>query len=273
MEEISCVSAPKKRLEGKVAIITGGASGIGATTVRIFIENGAKVVVADIQDQQGEEIAAKLGENAHYVHCDVSKEDDVKDLIDATISKFGHLDVMYNNAGVYDVTIKSVLDTELADLERKISVNLIGSFLGAKYAAKAMINNKKGCILFTTSCCTKVAGIASHTYVASKYAIVGMCKNLAVELGLHGIRVNCVSPFAILPSNNIINNEIKSRFELIISNIGNLKGINHNKEDVANAAVFLASDEGKYLSGHNLVIDGGFSVVNPSFLKITGQYT
>ncbi|XP_059281473.1 (+)-borneol dehydrogenase 1-like [Lycium ferocissimum] len=271
MDESSCVSAPKRRLEGKVAIITGGASGIGATTVRVFVENGAKVVIADIQDPQGEEIATKIGENAHYIHCDVSKENDVKNLINATISKFGHLDIMYNNAGIYDTSIKSILDTETVELERKIAVNLIGSFLGAKYVAKVMVPRKKGCILFTTSCSTEVAGLASHTYVASKCGVVGMCKNLAAELGLHGIRVNCISPFAILSSNKV-DNEIEARYEAMIGAIGNLKGIPHNKEDVANAAVFLASDEGKYLSGHNLVIDGGFSVVNPSFLKITGQY-
>ncbi|KAG5628411.1 hypothetical protein H5410_000128 [Solanum commersonii] len=271
MDKSSCVFAPNRRLEGKVAIITGGASGIGATAVQAFIENGAKVVIADIQDPEGEEISTNLGENAHYVHCDVSKEDDVKNLIDVTISKFGHLDIMYNNAGIYDTMIKTIMDTEIDDLERKIAVNLIGSFLGSKYAAKTMVPRRKGCILFTTSCCTQVAGIASHTYVASKYGIVGMCKNLAVELGLHGIRVNCISPFAIL-SNTKLNNEIGAIYEGMMGAIGNLKGVNHNKEDVANAAVFLASDEAKYLSGHNLVIDGGFSVVNPSFLKIMEQY-
>lgn len=108
-----------------MAIITGGASGIGATVVRVFIENGAKVVIADIQDPKGEEISTKLGENAYYVHCDVSKEDDVKNLIDSTISKFSHLDIMYNNAGIYDTTIKNIMDTETDDLERKIAVNLI----------------------------------------------------------------------------------------------------------------------------------------------------
>ncbi|XP_055815365.1 (+)-borneol dehydrogenase 1-like [Solanum dulcamara] len=272
MDKSSCVFAPNRRLEGKVAIITGGASGIGATAVQVFIENGAKVIIADIQDPEGEVIATKLGENAHYIHCDVSKEDDMKNLIDSTISKFGHLDIMYNNAGIYDTTIKSIMDTEIVDLERKIAVNLTGSFLGAKYAAKAMVPRKKGCILFTASCCTKVAGIASYTYVASKYGIEGLCKNLAVELGLHGIRVNCISPFAILSNTSKFGNEIEAIYEGMMDSIGNLKGVPHNKEDVANAAVFLASDEAKYLSGHNLVIDGGFSVVNPSFLKITGQY-
>ncbi|MCD7459860.1 hypothetical protein HAX54_042131 [Datura stramonium] len=144
-------------LEGKVAIITDGASGIGATTVRIFVENGAEVVIADIQDEQGEEISTNLGENAHYIHDDVSKEDDVKNPIDAKFSRFGHLDIMYNNAGVYDVTIKSILDTKADDLER-------------------------------------------------------MCKNLAVELGLHGIRVNCISPFAISSSSKV-DDEIVARFE------------------------------------------------------------
>jgi NAD(P)-dependent dehydrogenase (short-subunit alcohol dehydrogenase family) len=118
------------RLEGKVAIITGGASGIGASTVRIFHEQGAKVVIADIQDNLGEAIAKNLGDHVCYIHYDLSKEDDVRDLVDATIAKHGKLDIMYNNAGVLDRHFGSILDTTKADLDRCIEVNLGGAFLG-----------------------------------------------------------------------------------------------------------------------------------------------
>ncbi|KAL6337222.1 hypothetical protein AAG906_036536 [Vitis piasezkii] len=186
----SSFASPSKRLEGKVAIVTGGASGIGASTVRLFWENGAKVIIADIQDDLGQDIANKLGQDVSYIHCDVSNEDDVQNLVDTTISKHGRLDIMYNNAGILDRHLGSILDTQKSDLDRLIGVNLVGSFLGAKHAARVMIPQKKGCILFTASCCTSIAGISTHSYAVTKYGIWGLARNLAAELGQYGIRVN-----------------------------------------------------------------------------------
>lgn len=257
------------RLEGKVAIITGGASGIGASAVRIFHDQGAKVVIADIQDNLGESIAKNLGEDVCYIHCDVSKEDDVSDLVDATIAKHGKLDIMYNNAGVIDRPFGSILDTTKADLDKCIGVNLVGAFLGAKHAARVMVPQRKGVILFTASACTSIAGISTHSYAASKYAIWGLARNLAAELGEYGIRVNCVSPYAVLTGLNSkgMDEEAVAQIEVAVSEMGNLKGEVLKPEGVARAALFLASDEANFVSGLNLVVDGGFSVVNPSLLK------
>ncbi|KAG8376783.1 hypothetical protein BUALT_Bualt09G0099800 [Buddleja alternifolia] len=259
-------SSVGRRLEGKVAIVTGGASGIGASTVQLFHDNGAKVVIADIQDNLGQALSDKLNDNVCYIHCDVSDEDQVRTLVNDTVSKFGHLDIMYNNAGVMNGVFNSIVTTEKKDIERMLSVNLVGAFMGAKHAARVMIPNKKGCILFTASCCTKIGGISTHSYAASKYGIVGLTKNLAAELGFHGIRVNCISPFGVLTGSDI--DETKEEyFEKMMSAVGNLKGNVLKAEDIAKAAVYLASDEACYVSGMNFVVDGGYSVVNPTLMK------
>lgn len=260
---------PHKRLEGKVAIITGGASGIGASAVHIFHEQGAKVVIADIQDELGEAIANKLGEDVCYIHCDVSNEDEVSNLVDTTVAKHGKLDIIYNNAGVLDRPFGSILDTTKADLDQCIGVNLVGAFLGAKHAARVMVPQRKGVILFTASACTMIGGLGTHAYAASKYAIWGLAKNLASELGQYRIRVNCVSPFAVMTgmNSNGMSEDLIEQMEEVISEMGNLKGEILKPAGVARAALYLASDEANFVSGLNLVVDGGFSVVNPSVIK------
>lgn len=119
-----------------MAIITGGASGIGASAARVFHANGAIVMIADIQDNQGQSIAAELGETASYVHCDVSNEEDVRNLVDATVAKHGKLDIMYNNAGVVDKPRGGILEATKEDLDKVMSVNLVGAFFGAKHASR-----------------------------------------------------------------------------------------------------------------------------------------
>ncbi|KAL6507762.1 (2R,3R)-2,3-butanediol dehydrogenase [Orobanche gracilis] len=255
------------RLEGRVAIVTGGASGIGAATARLFLENGAKVVIADIQDELGRALVDTMCDNICYIHCDVSIEEQVRNLVDETVTKFGHLDIMYSNAGVYNNDFMSILDAQPEQLARILNINLIGGFLAAKHAARVMVPNKKGCIMFTASACTKIAGIAQYSYAASKYGIVGLTKSLSAELGLHGIRVNCISPFGVLTGSDVYDEKKKAMFEKLMCEVGNLKGKILRAEDVAKAAVYLASDEGSYVSAMNLVVDGGYSVANPSLFK------
>nr|H9BFQ0.1 RecName: Full=Tropinone reductase-like 1 [Erythroxylum coca]AFD32319.1 tropinone reductase-like 1 [Erythroxylum coca] len=262
---MTSIAGPHKRLEGKVAIITGGASGIGACTAELFHENGAKVVIADIQDDLGQALATKLGGKACYIHCDVSKEDDVINLVDTTVAKYGRLDIMFNNAGIIEGQglPVSVVESEKSDLDRLLSVNLGGAFLGAKHATRVMVQQRKGCILFTSSLCTSIAGLSGHAYAASKSGVCGLAKNLTPELGKYGIRVNCISPYGLVTGISNISEANRELVEAMLSELGTLSGQTLRADGIAKAALFLASDEAYYVSGINMVVDGGYSVVNP----------
>ncbi|XP_075639050.1 short chain aldehyde dehydrogenase 1-like [Castanea sativa] len=258
-----------KRLEGKVAIITGGASGLGESTARLFVQHGAKVVIADIQDDLGHSLCKVLGpeETISFVHCDVTSDSDVQNLVDFTISKYGKLDIMYNNAGTAGSMDSRILATNNEEFKRVFDVNVFGAFLGAKQAARVMIPAKKGCILFTSSSASVISFGGPHAYTASKYAIVGLAKNLSAELGQYGIRVNCISPFATATPmlTQALGTTDKTKLDEVICEAANLKGVVSEPKDIAEAALYLASDESKYVSGLNLVVDGGYSAINPSF--------
>ncbi|XP_075656805.1 borneol dehydrogenase, mitochondrial-like [Castanea sativa] len=253
-----------RRLEGKVALITGGASGIGATTARLFFKHGAKVVIADMQDELGHSLCKELDpQSTTFVHCDVSKETDVENAVNHAISMYGKLDIMYNNAGIPGESQYNILDNTQADFEQVIRVNLVGAFLGTKHAARVMIPARKGSIINTASVCSIMGGLAPPAYTSSKHAVVGLMKNAAVELGHFGIRVNCVSPYLVLTP--MAKDYVKQYEEGTLKLYSNLKGDVLKPEGVAEVALFLGSDESKYVSGHNLVIDGGFSIVNSGF--------
>ncbi|KAL3536061.1 hypothetical protein ACH5RR_004522 [Cinchona calisaya] len=260
-----------KRLEGKVAIITGGASGFGESTVRLFVQHGAKVIIADVQDDLGHSLSEELNSfgSTTYAHCDVTNDTDVKNVVDLAMAKYGKLDIMYNNAGIPGNLDFSIVDADNENFKRVFDVNVYGGFLGAKYAAKVMIPAKKGVILFTSSIASVSCGESPHSYTMSKHAIVGLAKNLCVELGQHGIRVNCISPCAV--ATPLLKNAMgldKSEIEGIICASANLKGAVPTAEDVAEAALYLSSDAAKFVSGLNLVVDGGYSTTNQSYMTI-----
>ncbi|GLT75581.1 hypothetical protein SLA2020_472940 [Shorea laevis] len=258
----SFISAVPRRLQGKVALITGGASGIGECTARVFAHHGAKVVIADIQDELSRSACESIGlSSCTYVHCDVTDESQMKNAIDKAVATYGKLDITFNNAGVIDENKPLIIDNKKSDFERVLKVNVTGVFLGIKHAARVMVPARSGCIISTASVCSALGGAASHAYTASKHAVLGLTRNAATELGQFGIRVNCLSPFACatpLAKKFVGINE--EELEKMTSLRASLKGVALKTEDVANAALFLASEEARYVSGHNLFIDGGFTI-------------
>ncbi|KAK9290319.1 hypothetical protein L1049_008486 [Liquidambar formosana] len=190
------------RLEGKVALITGGASGIGESSARLFAQHGAKVVVGDIQDDLALSLCKNNNNSSNdaisFVHCDVTNDFDVQNAVDTAVSKHGKLDIMFSNAGIPGNMNAGIFAVDHEDFKRVFDVNVFGALLAAKHAARVMLPTKKGSIVFTSSLASvSAAGEVPHTYAASKHAVVGLTKNLCVELGRYGIRVNCISPFGV----------------------------------------------------------------------------
>ncbi|KAG8387457.1 hypothetical protein BUALT_Bualt02G0023300 [Buddleja alternifolia] len=240
----SLLSAIARRLEGKVALITRGAGGLGSVTAKLFHEHGAKVVIADIQDDQGHSICKNPSlENASFFHCDVTNESHMQNAVEKALSMHGKLDIMFNNAGIIDTIIPDILNYNVSDFERVLRVNTIGTFLGTKYAARVMKRAQQGTIINT------------------------LTRNTAVELGQYGIRVNCVSPhvFPSAMSRNVLGREDDDPLDDIYSS---LKGATLKPQDMARTVLYLASDEARYVSGHNLVLDGGFTITNDGFITI-----
>ncbi|KAL6529603.1 Zeaxanthin epoxidase, chloroplastic [Orobanche gracilis] len=261
---------------GRVALVTGGAVGIGESIVRLFHKHGAKVCIADIQDDLGKSICESLGagpDGPHisFFHCDVTIEDDVKRAVDFVVDKFGTLDIMVNNAGLSGPPCADIRDFQISMFEQTFDVNVKGVFIGMKHAARIMIPSKKGSIVSLCSVASVVGGLGPHAYTGSKHAVLGLTKSVAAERGKHGVRVNCVSPFAVatglalahLPDDERTDDAL-SGFRNFVGSCANLKGVELTVHDVANAVSFLASDEARYVSGVNLMVDGGFTASNHS---------
>ncbi|KDP21551.1 hypothetical protein JCGZ_22022 [Jatropha curcas] len=266
-----------RKLEGKVALITGAASGIGKATAAKFISNGAKVVIADIQHQLGQETAKELGPNAEFIACDVTKESDISNAVDFALSKFNQLDIMYNNAGIACQSPPSIVDLDLAVFDKTMNVNVRGVMAGIKHASRVMIPRRTGSILCTASVTGIMGGLSQHTYSVSKASVIGIVKSVAAELCKYGIRVNCISPMAI-PTPFVMEEMSRlypgvdaERLVEIVQNCGTLEGEKCEPIDIANAALYLVSDDAKYVSGHNLVVDGGFTSFKSLGFPATNQ--
>jgi len=250
------------RLEGKVAIITGAASGIGASTARRFIEEGARVVIGDIQIGPGNALATELGNAAMFVKCDVTSEDDVAGLVDTAVDSFGHLDVMMNNAGI--VGARGPLAQLAADQWRAtIDILLTGTFFGMKHAARVMQPRESGTIISLASTAGVQGGLGPHAYAAAKHAVVGLTKNAGAELCRSGIRVNCIAPGStatpLVAQAHLDDHNALDEVEARLAAMSPLKGRAALPIDIANAALYLASDEAGMINGQCLTIDGGLT--------------
>ena len=252
-----------EKLKGKVAIITGGASGIGKASVKVFAEEGARVVLADQLDERGTSLAEKLGPDVSYIHADVSQESDVKAVIDHALKKFGRLDCMFNNAGIGGVT-GMIEEIPVEGFDITIRVLLRSVFLGIKYTAPVMKKQGSGSIISTASVAGLRTGFAGHIYSAAKAAIRHMTRTVAMELGENNIRVNCICPGAILTeiferALCVPPEKAESLIEILKVVFKEIQPISRvgMPEDIAKTALWLASDDSSFVNGHALVVDGG----------------
>ncbi|KAL8457347.1 hypothetical protein ACS0TY_034443 [Phlomoides rotata] len=249
-----------KKLDGKVAIITGAASGIGEATARHFAEHGARaVVIADLQDDKGRAVAESIGSGrCSYVHCDVTDEEQVKSLVDWTAKTYGGLDIVYCNVGIISPG-QTILELDLSVYDRVMRVNARSMAVCVKQAARKMIElGTKGAIVCTASTAATTGGMWTTDYFMSKHAVLGLVRSASMQLGVHGIRVNCVSPSAVVtPLLGQLGLTTAGAVEYAMGPVTSLKGVALTATHVAEAVVFLASDESAFVTGHNLAVDGG----------------
>jgi 3alpha(or 20beta)-hydroxysteroid dehydrogenase len=234
------------RVTGKVALISGGSRGIGAASARALVAEGARVVIGDILDEEGEALAKELGDSARYVHLDVTREEDWTAAVQSVVTEFGQLNVLFNNAGIANGGLLQKFKVD--KWQQILDVNLTGPFLGMRAAADAMIVAGGGSIINTSS----IEGLRgtpwAHGYVASKWGLRGLTKSVAMELAPHGIRVNSLHPGLIrTPITEGIPDDM---IPIPLGRAG-------QPEDVASFVVFLASDESSYATGAEFVMDGG----------------
>lgn len=242
-------------LADKVAIVTGGASGIGRATVECFAAEGARVVIADTDVDAGTEVARGLGDAVAFCRTDVSVTDDVQALVDFTVSHFGGLHVMCNNAGIGSAFTR-FLDQDFADYERVMAVNLWGVIIGSQRAARHMAQHGGGSIVNTSSIAALTGGAGPFVYRAAKAAVIQASRSMAIDLAEHGIRVNVIAPGHIETAITTYDMGAVIRTTQPLQRHG-------TPDDVAQAALFLASDRSAQITGIVVPVDGGTVVGGP----------
>ena len=252
------------KLSGKVALITGAAGGIGRATSKLFVDEGAKgVVMADIWDEMGEKTADELGSNAIYIHTDVFQESDIKRAIDLAVEKFGQLDVVFSNAG-NPGSGGGIEDIETEDFDHTMAIHLRGAVLCMKHSIPLMKKQGSGCFIFTGSVAGFQQGMGGLAYSLSKAALIHLARIAAVELGIFGIRANTIAPGGIATgifgqAFGLSRNGAEKVAELMKGTLADMQAIRRAglPEDIANAALFLASDSSSFITGVTLKVDGG----------------
>lgn len=247
------------RLQGKVAIVTGGARGMGAATAKLFAAEGAKVLIADLLDDDGRALAQTLGPAAIFVHHDVTDEASWKAVLETAVNAFGPVDVLVNNAGV--LLFRTIAETEKVDFQRVLDVNLLGTFLGTRLVGAHMLARGRGSIINISSVDGMKGANGLGAYCASKWGIRGLTRVAAMEYGHRGVRVNSVHPGGV---DTAMGNpyaepkaDVNKRYGMVpLQRVG-------EPHEVAATSLFLASDDSSYLCGAEIAVDGGM---------LTGQY-
>jgi NAD(P)-dependent dehydrogenase (short-subunit alcohol dehydrogenase family) len=249
------------RLDGKVAVITGAASGMGKVAAALFAAEGARVIAADVTDKAGEATAEEIraeGGQAAYVHADVSKQADAEAMVRVAVDTFGGLHVLYNNAGIMPADDGSVTEIPEDTWDRVMAVNLRGVFLGCKYGIPAMLGSGGGSIINVASFVALMgAATPQIAYTASKGGVLSMTREIAVEFARRGIRANalCPGPIDTPLLQELLSDPDRRQRRLIHIPMGRLG----RAEEIVNAALFLASDESSYVTGATFVVDGGIT--------------
>lgn len=271
-------------VDGKIAVVTGAASGIGAATARRFAERGCRVVIADLQEGPGKQLAEEIGESAIFVRTDVTQEADVARAVDTAVERFGALDVMINNAGIVGA-VGSVAETPVEAWDATLDVLLRGTFLGTKHAARVMLPRERGVILSLASTAGVTGGLGPHAYTAAKHAVIGLTRSVASELSRKGIRVNAVAPGNTVTA--MTSALIAGDPEDLEATEASLRkrsplGIAGHPDDIAHALLYLASDEARFVTGQVLLVDAGqttaehpspFHAMRPSVYREAGRKT
>jgi len=249
------------RLQGKVALITGGGSGMGKVASELFAAEGAKVVLTDVNDDAGETTAAGItavGGEARYVHADVSKEAEAEAMVRAATDAYGRLDVLYNNAGVMLPDDGSVHSTDEKIWDVTLAINVKGVAFGCKYGIPAMLAGGGGSIINVASFVAWLGAATSQTaYTASKGAVLAMTREIAVEYARKGVRCNalCPGPIETPLLLALLSDEAKRQRRFVHIPMGRLG----HAEELAKSALFLASDDSSYMTGASLIVDGGLT--------------
>jgi len=254
------------RLDGKVAVITGGVSGIGLGTVELFLAEGAQVVAADIQDEKGAMLEQRFPGRLRYAHCDVTKEAEIKAALDLAVSEFGGLDILFNNAGISD-GMRSIPEIEAETWSWIYDVLVRGPALGMKHAAPLMVVRGGGSIVNTASIAGLQAGFGPIAYSSAKAAVIHMSRVAAAQLSPQKIRVNAICPGLIATSifgasmglPRAVADQMAAR---VVENAAKVQPVPKAglPDDIAQAALYLASDASAFVSGTHLVVDGGITV-------------
>jgi len=257
-----------KILDGKVAIVVGGTSGIGARTAELFVAEGAKVVIAGRRREAGVALVRKLGAAASFVQTDATREQDLSELIARTDARFGRIDCLFNNAGS-GVPQRSIADLDIAEFDGQVALILRAAMLGMKFVAPVMLRQGAGSIINTGSVAAHRAGLSSQTYSAVKAALVHATRCVAAELGESNIRVNSISPGFIATGVfgkglGVDSDTADRHLDTVTRQLATMQPIPRAglPEDIARAALFLASDAGSFVNGTDVVIDGGLITGN-----------